>query len=98
MIWVSRNILKDITSPPTILSIIWSIMYFILIICTYKYDSSNFYFILFLISNTLFLIGFIIPLNGCTKISYLNNYELNNSLSVKAYFIKLLFLYIHLEV
>lgn len=68
-------------------------MYFILIICTYKYDSSNFYFILFLISNTLFLIGFIIPLNGCTKISYLNNYELNNSLSVKAYFIKLLFFF-----
>lgn len=75
--WLSIKIFKDITSPPAILSVIWSIMYFILIICTYPYDSSNFYYIIFLISNICFLFGFIIPLNNqkIQKIENINKYE-----------------------
>lgn len=59
MVFISAKITKDIVSPPVILSAIWGIIFFILIICTYEYNHMDIYYIIFILGNICFILGFI---------------------------------------
>ncbi|MDN3954748.1 O-antigen polymerase [Sporolactobacillus laevolacticus] len=59
---ISWILSRDVVSPPFIMGIIWSIMYFLLCITRYQIDSENIYYSIFFIGYFLFTIGYFLTI------------------------------------